>query len=307
MTASTYTRVGDFTDDEAANAGGRSTVDTATLDGELDAVQTVLDDHAADLDVLLRDDGQVQDDLLQGHEFSAAALAYLATILGTSSLSVVWRGTWAVTTDYAAGNLVEYNDSTFICLIAHNSDDYADFVTALAADAWDLFAASAAASVGTGSANEVLYYDGAGYSWGNVTAAMAPALAPKASPALTGTATAEALTASGAVTLNGPLRSGVYDYGTLTTALAVNFAQTYLQEAQVGASNITVTSANLAAGAMVEIRVTGAAADRTLTFPAGWTFLGFKPTNVLASSTAILTLRSFGTTDADVVASWSET
>lgn len=69
--------------------------------------------------------------------------------------------------------------------------------------------------------------------------------------------------------------------------------------------DITFTTSNLTAGRSTTIRVVNGATLRVLTFPA-WVFVGTPmPANIAASKTGILTITSFGTTDADVVAAWA--
>ena len=158
MGASTYIRTADFSDDEDSNRGGRSTVDTAALDAELDAVLAVTNAHAADLDVLLRDDNKLQDDLIEGHEFSAAALSLLAAYVGV--VTFIWRGAWQATTDYAVGDLVYVAGSgTYLCETAHTSGG------AFAGANWGLMAADAGASLfpapGAGDAGKMLRVDAA--------------------------------------------------------------------------------------------------------------------------------------------------
>jgi hypothetical protein len=69
--------------------------------------------------------------------------------------------------------------------------------------------------------------------------------------------------------------------------------------------NITYTASNYAAGRSVTIRVINGATLRTLTFPSGWVFLGTKPANIASSKVGVLTITSFGTTEANCVAAWS--
>lgn len=68
--------------------------------------------------------------------------------------------------------------------------------------------------------------------------------------------------------------------------------------------NITFATANLALGRQMTIRIICDATQRTLTFPAGWTFIGTKPSTIAASKTAVLSLTFFGSTDADCVAAY---
>lgn len=69
---------------------------------------------------------------------------------------------------------------------------------------------------------------------------------------------------------------------------------------------IEFTTSNLAAGRSKTVRIIGDSSERALTFPAGWTFVGAAaPATLAANKDAVLTLTSFGTTDANVVAAYA--
>lgn len=70
--------------------------------------------------------------------------------------------------------------------------------------------------------------------------------------------------------------------------------------------DVLFASSNLAAGRSLAIRLTDDGSGRAVSFPAGWTFVGTKPANLTASKVSVLSLTSFSTTDANVVAAWSE-
>jgi hypothetical protein len=71
------------------------------------------------------------------------------------------------------------------------------------------------------------------------------------------------------------------------------------------AGNITFTTTNLAAARSKTIRIIGDGTERTFTFPA-WKFVGTAaPTTIAVNKTAILTITSFGTTDANVIAAYA--
>lgn len=141
MALNVYTRVGDFSEDEASNKGGRSTVDTAQLDAELDAVKSVLDDARTKLAAIQRDDLKLNDDVLLGHEFSAAALSLLGGVLSTGTL--VFRGEWATATAYAVRDVVSVTGTgAFICVTAHTAPG-----AFAASPNWQQLAADGAASV----------------------------------------------------------------------------------------------------------------------------------------------------------------
>lgn len=144
MALNVYTRVGDFSEDEASNKGGRSTVDTAQLDAELDAVKSVLDDARTKLAAIQRDDLKLNDDVLLGHEFSAAALSLLGGVLSTGTL--VFRGEWATATAYAVRDVVSVTGiGAFICVTAHTAPG-----AFAASPNWQQLAADGAASVPRG-------------------------------------------------------------------------------------------------------------------------------------------------------------
>lgn len=69
--------------------------------------------------------------------------------------------------------------------------------------------------------------------------------------------------------------------------------------------NVTYTGSNYLTGSSVTTRIVNGATERTLTFPTSWVFVGTEPTTIAAGKTAILTVTSFGTTEADCVAAWA--
>lgn len=68
--------------------------------------------------------------------------------------------------------------------------------------------------------------------------------------------------------------------------------------------NLELTSSNRATGRTVVLRLVADATQRTLTFPAGWVFLGAKPANIAASKSGVLSLTFFGSADTDCIAAW---
>ena len=124
--------------------------------------------------------------------------------------------------------------------------------------------------------------------------------APLASPTFTGTVTTAAVDVAGNNIDN--IQNLIHDISTTTTSL--DFSGDQLQTISISA-NTTFTTSNLAAGKSKTIKITTDATLRTLTFPSGWKFVGAKPTDQAASKVGILTLTSFGTTDADVVAAYA--
>lgn len=123
--------------------------------------------------------------------------------------------------------------------------------------------------------------------------------APIASPTFTGTVTTAALDVAGNNIDN--IQNLIHDISTTTATL--DFSGDQVQTISISA-NTTFTTSNLAAGKSKTIKITTDGTLRTLTFPA-WKFVGTKPTDQAASKVGILTLTSFGTTDADCVAAYA--
>ncbi len=90
-------------------------------------------------------------------------------------------------------------------------------------------------------------------------------------------------------------------YGGTTT---INFATNDVQTVSL-TGNVTFATSSLAEGRGKVLRIICDGTNRNFTFPAGWTFVGSSaPTSITASKTAMLSLISFSTTDASVVASY---
>lgn len=91
---------------------------------------------------------------------------------------------------------------------------------------------------------------------------------------------------------------------TFAASTALDFAATSLTTVTL-TGNVVFTTSGLAAGRTLTLRIVGDGSIRTLGFPA-WKFVGSTaPATIAASKVAVLSLVSFGTTDADVVAAYS--
>jgi len=81
----------DFSDDEARNVGGRSTVLTAGLDTEHDNLKTLSDAFISNINLMLRSDGRIKDKFVELHGLHPNLITQLAanlsitTALGTST------------------------------------------------------------------------------------------------------------------------------------------------------------------------------------------------------------------------------
>lgn len=303
MAAQKFTRNKDYSDDALSNTGGRSSIDAAGLDGELDEVKTITDDHADKLDVILRDDEKVRDDLLEGHEFSAQAVAVLATLLNVNN-TLIWYGEWITSFVYPAGALVQHTASgnCYICLVTHTSGTFA---TDLSGGYWGLFAQAGAAALPSqsGHADKVLKTDGSAPSWIFIGIANTDGtIMPVNNPTMTGQAYMNSALKTGKTT--GAITSGSPSY-------AVDFNSGAIHKVLSVENNATFTTTNRAAATgevkMQEVFLTAnSGGPYTLTFPAGWRWVTVKPTSIAASKKAILSLRSTGTADTDIVAAYVE-
>ena len=70
------------------------------------------------------------------------------------------------------------------------------------------------------------------------------------------------------------------------------------------AGDVTFTGSDYTAGATKKVYLQGDTVKRSLTFPAGWTFLNDKPTAIGANKKNMLDLNSFGTSESTTVALW---
>lgn len=87
---------------------------------------------------------------------------------------------------------------------------------------------------------------------------------------------------------------------------SLNFGSTNRYWSCTLTGNVTFATANLTAGTHANIMLTGVSTNATLTFPATWIFIGYKPTYLTATKHADLYLKSTGTTDAEVWAYYGE-
>lgn len=137
--APTYTRSAQFADDERDNAGGRSTVNTADVDGELDAISTSINALQANQELNQRDDGEIRDERVKMHTLASDVKALLSATTGNP------RGEWVTATAYAVRDVITKSSSTYLAVTAHTSGVFA---TDLAAGKWMLISGFVATSTG---------------------------------------------------------------------------------------------------------------------------------------------------------------
>ena len=315
MGAEKYERQGDFSDDEAAAKGGRAEQDSSQLDAELDRVLVVVNLHADDLDILLRDDGLMTEDILQGHEFSGTSITVLKGLVGNQNAALTWRGDWVTLTAYEIGDLVHEDGNAYFCLVAHTSGTFATDLTAVK---WDLFVAqgSAVGFPAGQAANLVLVAtSGSAEAWQTITALHAPLHALIANTTLTGTLTAAIANFSGLLTANAGIALAAKQFNPgLTTKSAASvdpdpvfsFNGGIIQSIDTDAAITSMATSNRVAGNLTEVRFEPDTVNRAIAVNANWTWLGSEPTQILANKTAVMALRCYGTAETDVIAVWNE-
>ncbi len=143
-----YTRQYNFTDFQTTNPN--APLPGAQVDAELNAVKVTSDQTRVNLGVIQRDDTKLRNQSVHKDAFDLDALA----MIGVDGFNP--RGNWAATTVYAPQDLVNYNNATYLALIAHTAT--AVFPTDLAANKWILIANAAIGDV----SSAVDYYTGNG-------------------------------------------------------------------------------------------------------------------------------------------------
>ena len=108
-----YTPTTDFSQQEANNASGRSTVNTAALDAEFAAIETTVDDICENIALIQRDDGKLKDLTVMLHTLSPEVL----NLMGGFNL----RGLWESSTAYAVNDIASNGEYTYVCVTAHTS------------------------------------------------------------------------------------------------------------------------------------------------------------------------------------------
>lgn len=113
-----YTPTTDFSQQEAINASGRSTVNTSALDTEFANIETTLDGLVANIALIQRDDGRLADLTVETRCLSQDVL----TLMGGFNL----RGLWADATAYAVNDICSSGAYTYCCTVAHTSSGSID-------------------------------------------------------------------------------------------------------------------------------------------------------------------------------------
>jgi hypothetical protein len=229
-----FNRSENYTEYAAAHPG--ATFPPASLDGEMDDIETTLDATLSNLALIQRDDGKLANASVHPDALSAA----------TKALMAAWnpRGLWATATLYAVRDVIEQAGISYVCAIAHTSA--ASFATDTAAGRW--------INLGTGvpSAANIAVTPVGGVAASNVQSAIQELDAEKAnlaSPALTGNPTAPTPA------------PGDNDTSIATTAFVTNAVSATRTDAQFRVAKAADPEQTIA------LSLTALTADRTLTMP----------------------------------------
>ncbi len=231
-----YTPTTDFSQDEANNVSGRSTVNTAALDAEFANIETTIDSVCDNLALLQRDDGRLKDLSVEIHTISHEVL----NLMGGFNL----KGLWSESTDYAVNDICSSGAYTYCCTTAHTSGAEIDLMKWIqfgftsGADAAQAAAAaqtsaieaatsaSSAATSATSAANSAASISGsvaqaAGYA---ATATTKAGEASSSATSAANSATAAAASAASIDTSNFATKNGANATGTWPISITGNAA-----------------------------------------------------------------------------------
>lgn len=151
-----YAKATDFTEYQTEHAS--APFSGALLDAELVDIELNLQGLNANIALLQRDDGELANEVVGVAALGNDVLALIA------SEAFTVRGSWATTTLYAVGDLVEESAITYLCLVEHTSGTFA---TDLAAVKWvdmtgsfSLGPTLASIEVLTGASDRSIYFTG---------------------------------------------------------------------------------------------------------------------------------------------------
>jgi|APSaa5957512535_1039671.scaffolds.fasta_scaffold00660_11 hypothetical protein len=125
---------------------------------------------------------------------------------------------------------------------------------------------------------------------------------PLASPTFTGTVTTSSVDVAGNNIDN--VQNVIHDISAMS-GTAINFDNDQVETMGFSAT-LTLTTSNRAIGRSKTLKMSNTSGStQTLNFPAGWIFVGAKPTDIAGNKTAILTCTCFGTADTDIVSAYA--
>lgn len=134
-----YTRQFNFSDFQTTSPS--DPLPATQVESELNALLTNLAGLNQNIGLLQRDDGKLKNQSVHKSSFDSDSLA----LMGLSGFTV--KGNWASSTAYLIGDIVDFNNATYLSTENHTSSTA--FATDLSADKWILLANGALGNVGT--------------------------------------------------------------------------------------------------------------------------------------------------------------
>lgn len=132
----TYSRQFNFTDFQTASPS--APLPAVQVDAELNTAKLTLDDLNGNIGLIQRDDGKLRNNSVHTEAFDATSLALM------NAGEINPQGEWTAARAYAVNDLVNFNASTYLCLIAHTSTP--NFLDDQASGKWNLLANAAIGS-----------------------------------------------------------------------------------------------------------------------------------------------------------------
>ena len=212
-----YTPTTDFSQQEANNASGRSTVNTAALDAEFANIDTTLDQVCSNLELIQRDDGRLGDVIVEVRCLSQDVL----TVMGGFNIT----GLWLPATDYEVNDICSKGEYTYVCKTAHTSGGAFDSAY------WIQFGFTAGADAAQAAAEAQVNADSA------LASQIAAAASQSSASASASSASASALSASNSA-------STATTQAGLASSSAVSAANSAAAAAAAASSVVTETSTN---------------------------------------------------------------
>jgi len=249
-----YDPTKDFSQAEANNEAGRSTVSTSALDTELANIASSINAMNNNLKLMQRDDGQFKDFSVGTYALSNQLRALIA--VGGS----IPRGEWAAATEYAVSDLVEYTGVAYICHTAHTSSgsfDTTKFIDISGDGSAAVSAANASASAYSASLSEAAAAAAAAAAYASQGTSSTAATAALASETAASTSASTASSAASSATASAGQAS--------SSAGAAAAAQAAAEAAQAAAELATLP------GRLIDIQVFNTAGSHTWTKPSGIT------------------------------------
>jgi len=252
-----YNPTKDFSQAEANNEAGRSTVSTAALDTELANLASSVNALNDNLKLLQRDDGQVKDFTVGTYALSNQLRALIA--VGGS----IPRGLWVTATAYAISDLVSSSGIAYICHTAHTSGasfDATKFIDISGDGSAAVSAANAAASANAAAISTAAASVSAAAALASQSAASASASAASGSASAASTSESTASSAASSATASaGQASSSAAAAIAAQAAAELATLPGRLVDVQVFTANGTWTKpSGLTASGKVEIEMVGA-------------------------------------------------